>query len=290
MVGLAAFPALLQGICMIFMPESQRWLAKNQKTEECKKTLERVYDKEGAEIQLIVLQQEVHKMRKFIDQSEWQRYKQLFTVYRKCLFIGCSLQFFQQFVGINTVMYYGPQIIIDSGQSIDGIDDQERLAIILNIPLAATNAIFSLVAVFIIDNLGRRYIMLRTLPWIFTILIGIALGMYIIRYDDDDTQKYPVRIVFMLLLVLYLAFFSTGMSSTPWAVNSEIYPIHLVGTACALSTATNWLSNFVVASVFLTSMETEAGKVYTFVILAGFAALATAFVYFLVPETSGRKI
>lgn len=94
----------------------------------------------------------------------------------------------------------------------------------------------------------------------------------------------------MISLVLYLAFFSIGMSSTVWAVNSEIYPIHLIGTACALATATNWLSNFAVSSVFLTSMESDPGKVFTFDILAFFSMLAFIFVYFWVPETANKTI
>ena len=94
----------------------------------------------------------------------------------------------------------------------------------------------------------------------------------------------------MFSIIAYLAFFSIGFSSTPWAINSEIYPIHLIGTAIALATATNWLTNFIVSISFLSFMETKEGKVYTFLILAGFAFIAIIFVYFLVPETAGRRI
>ena len=160
----------------------------------------------------------------------------------------------------------------------------------MNIPLAFVSALFSLIAVFIIDNLGRRFIMLRTLPWIFSTLNVIALLMYLIVYGENEVDKQMVRVCFMISLGVYLALFQTGMSSTVWTINAEIYPIHLIGTACAISTATNWLSNFAVSSVFLTSMETDAGKVYTFVILSLFAALATLFVFCLVPETAGKEI
>ena len=93
-----------------------------------------------------------------------------------------------------------------------------------------------------------------------------------------------------MAIVTYLLSFSIGLSSTPWIINSEIYPIHLVGTAAALATATNWLANFIVASSFLTAMETKEGKVYTFSILAFFALTAFIFVYFLVPETAGKRV
>ena len=187
-------------------------------------------------------------------------------------------------------MYYGPEIIIDSGITIDGVEDKDEMGIILYIPLAATNAIGSTIANFVIDNFGRRYIMLRSLPLIFLTLCLISLSMYLSLYSSDPDTVSNGHILFMVSIILYLAFFSIGFSSTPWTVNSEIYPLHLVGTAVSLSTATNWLSNFIVSSLFLSSMESDAGKVYTFLILAGFALAAFIFIYFLLPETAGQKI
>mmetsp|Transcript_10435 Transcript_10435/g.17525 ORF Transcript_10435/g.17525 Transcript_10435/m.17525 type:complete len:117 (-) Transcript_10435:122-472(-) len=95
----------------------------------------------------------------------------------------------------------------------------------------------------------------------------------------------------MVGLIMYLTFFSIGWSSTVWSVNTEIYPIHLAGTATSLATATNWLSNFVVSSFFLSIMkESETGKVLAFLILASFALLAYCFVSRLLPETGGKSI
>ena len=132
--------------------------------------------------------------------------------------------------------------------------------------------------------------MLRSLPGIFVSLVAIAGCMWTILYNDDLDSKQSARVALFVFLATYLLCFSVGFSSAPWAVNSEIFPIHLIGTAVALATATNWLSNFAVASVFLTSMESDAGKVYTFGILAGFALIAFIFIYFMVPETAGKKI
>lgn len=144
-----------------------------------------------------------------------------------------------------------------------------------------------MVAIFLIDDLGRRFIILRTLPGVFLSLCLVSYSMYLSLFSEDQSNKNTGHILFMISIILYLIFFSIGFSSTPWAINSEIYPIHLIGTAVSLATATNWLSNFIVASIFLTSMETDPGKCYTFLILAFFALLAWIFVYFLVPETAG---
>lgn len=94
----------------------------------------------------------------------------------------------------------------------------------------------------------------------------------------------------MIAILVYLLFFASGFSSTPWTINSEIYPIHLTGRAAALATATNWISNFAVASVFLSAMKSDNGKVWTFIILALFAVAAWLFVYCVVPETAGKRV
>ena len=187
MLGLGAVPSALQGLFMLFLPESQRWLGKKGKSEDCTNTLRRVYaNEDGIAVELASIEREVEKMRPYIEMTEWQKYKQLFTFYGRCLLVGCSLQAFQQLVGINTVMYYGPEIIMDSGVTIDGEEDRERTAIILNIPLATTNAIGSLIAVFFIDNLGRRWTMLRSLPVVFVALLLLSLSMYLSLYSDDQ--------------------------------------------------------------------------------------------------------
>jgi len=80
------------------------------------------------------------------------------------------------------------------------------------------------------------------------------------------------------------------MSSTPWAINAEIYPLHVIGTANSLSTTTNWTANFVVATVFLLALQTDTGKVVSFLVLALVAMVAWVFVYFLVPETANKNI
>ena len=75
-----------------------------------------------------------------------------------------------------------------------------------------------------------------------------------------------------------------------WSVNTEIYPLQLIGIANSIATSFNWLSNFVVSSVFLTITETKPGKVYAYLILAFFSLSAWIFIYFILPETKGKEI
>ena len=146
-------------------------------------------------------------MREQIKMSECSRLRELFSTYLRCIFVGCALRFFQQTAGINTIMYYGPTIIEHTGIKINGIDDQDELAVILNIPLAFVGAIGALVAVLIIDGKGRRYIMLRTLPGCMVSLLLVALSMYFSSQPDGSSMKAFGNYLALGALVAYLAFF-----------------------------------------------------------------------------------
>ena len=89
---------------------------------------------------------------------------------------------------------------------------------------------------------------------------------------------------------MFLLAFGIGMSSTPWAVCSEIFPLHVVGTANSLTTTTNWVSNFIVAWFFPLMLNSEKLKGWAFVLLALFSGLAWLFIYLLLPETANRTV
>ena len=113
------------------------------------------------------------------------------------------------------------------------------------------NAVGTIVAVFYIDKIGRRFIMLRMLPGIGLSMIAIGLGMGLKNFTDEkDLGKW----IAVLALLSYIGFFSIGMGSTPWTVNSEIYPLHLRGSGNAIATTFNWISNYLVCQIFLSSI------------------------------------
>lgn len=186
-------------------------------------------------------------------------------------------------------MFYGPTIVQKTGINIDQIQDKNTLALVLNIPLALVNSIGNLSSVCYVDRLGRRYIFLRTIPCVIVSLLIVSASMYMCIYLDEQ-WKVLGRYLTMLGLALYLLTFSFGLSGTTWSVNTEIYPLHLVGMANSLAAATNWLCNFIVSSLFLSILNRDSGKVYAFLILAAFALGAWIFVYLMLPETKGLPI
>lgn len=147
-------------------------------------------------------------------------------------------------------MYYGPTLLQKAGFGNNGGENE---ALIAAIPLAFMNALGTLVAIFYIDKLGRRFIMLRTLPGVGLSLLVISAGLGIFNFNEPKSTNAEIGSwVALSGILLYLAFFSIGMGCTPWTVNSEIYPLYLRGCGLSISTTANWITNYFVSQLFLT--------------------------------------
>lgn len=187
------------------------------------------------------------------------------------------MQAFQQFTGINTVMYYSPTIVQMAGFHAN------QLALLLSLAVAATNAAGSIVGIFCIDHFGRRKLALSSLSGVVASCILLA-GAFYGQSNDPSNNFYGVLAV--VGLALYIAFFSPGMGPVPWTVNSEVYPQQYRGLCGGMSATVNWVSNLIVSQTFL-SIADAVGTGTTFLILAGIAVLAFIFVIIFVPETKG---
>ena len=119
MLGISGLPALLQLVCMFCFPESPKWLLKmerNQEAEEVFSLIFNIHNSEGKE----EMKSEITRIKESMElenihTTQYEKYKELFTVYRKIVFIGVMLQVWQQLAGINTMMYYGPDVMLQAG-------------------------------------------------------------------------------------------------------------------------------------------------------------------------------
>lgn len=123
-------------------------------------------------------------------------------------------------------------------------------------PLSGVNCLGTLIAILIVDSLGRRYIMLRTLPGCGVSMLLLALGMGLLNSNYSSGQWISAIAIFS-----YLTFFSIGMGATPWTVNSEIYPLYLRGIGNSMASFGNWMGNYVVSALFLSATDSDLGKV-----------------------------
>lgn len=186
-------------------------------------------------------------------------------------------QAFQQFTGINTVMYYSPTIVQKAGFHAN------QLALLLSLIVAAINAAGSILGIYLIDYAGRRKLALTSLSGVIVSLVILSWAFFV---DSSSSASEFYGWMAVIGLTLYIAFFSPGMGPVPWTVNSEIYPEAYRGICGGMSATVNWVSNLIVAQSFL-SLAEAVGTGATFAILAGVAVAAFVFVIVFVPETKG---
>ena len=148
------------------------------------------------------------------------------------------------------------------------------------------NFLGSNVAVFFIDKIGRRGILLWSLPGIFVALVGLAASFGMMVLQGFSGGEYAI----LAFLLMYIAFFSIGMGPTPWVIISEIIPLEFRSTASSLGTAANWISNFVISMAFLPMASTSEGLISIWLILASFALISFLWVFVRLPETKGHHL
>ncbi|KAG9447089.1 hypothetical protein H6P81_013217 [Aristolochia fimbriata] len=292
MLGAAGVPAVIQFCLMLFLPESPRWLFLQGDKAEAVAVLSKIYEPDRLEEEVdqlsVIAEEELHSKTTL---RLWDVFK---TKEIKLAFLaGAGLQAFQQFTGINTVMYYSPTIVQMAGFS------SNQLALLLSLIVAAMNAGGTVVGIYLIDRFGRRRLALTSLTGVI-LSLGILSGAFFLQTPSsvsglcsnhdlhDECKVGPFGWLAVGGLALYIAFFSPGMGPVPWAVNSEIYPETYRGVCGGMAATVNWVSNLVVAQTFL-SLAAAVGIAATFLILAGVGILAVAFVFAFVPETKGLR-
>ncbi|KAF7009793.1 hypothetical protein CFC21_024290 [Triticum aestivum] len=285
MLGVAAVPAIIQFVLMLFLPESPRWLYRKDEKAKAIAVLEQIYDSGRLEEEVELLASaSMHEFQSNCTGSYLDifRLKEL----RLAFFAGAGLQAFQQFTGINTVMYYSPTIVQMAGFT------SNRLALLLSLIVAAMNASGTIVGIYLIDRCGRRRLALTSLAGVVLSLVILATAFILQSSSSLCGSLFSGSCQGVLGwfavggLALYIAFFSPGMGPVPWAVNSEIYPEAYRGMCGGMSATVNWISNLIVAQTFL-SIVGWVGTGPTFIIIAGIAVMALIFVALYVPETKG---
>eukprot|EP01102_Stenamoeba_stenopodia_P013828 TRINITY_DN4532_c0_g1_i1.p1 TRINITY_DN4532_c0_g1~~TRINITY_DN4532_c0_g1_i1.p1 ORF type:complete len:376 (-),score=70.16 TRINITY_DN4532_c0_g1_i1:154-1281(-) len=294
MLGLSAIPAIVQLIGMLFLPESPRWLVGKDKSNEAQEVLARIRRSN------VVAAQEVRQIEASIEEERiqrraaangrgedemsqgqlervWQETKLWFTspTLRKALIVGVGLQVFQQLCGINTVMYYSPTILKMAGFG------QNSDAIYSSMAVAFANMTMTLVAIFTIDRVGRRPLLLGSLIGVYCSLLLLAISFAL----PEDSGRWLA----LSALIMYIVCFAPGMGPVPWAINAEIYPLHARAIGGSIASTSNWISNLIVSATFLHLIET-AGATGAFLVYALIAVFAFEFVYFIVPETKGLSL
>ena len=266
---MGSLPALILFVGMYFVPHSPRWIMKKYGADETLKILKRIRPA-GYNIQ-----KELDEIHINLKQAK-PNYRLLIKApVIFVLLVGIALGVFQQFSGINAVMYYGPVIFESAGFY------PIKNAILATFCMGVVNFAFTLVTLFYIDKLGRRYLLLSG-------TLIAAVSIFIVGFLFNHVlpgQKFWILGAFSF----YVLGYCISLGSLFWVLISEIFPLPLRGLAMSIATVVQWGANFVVSISFL-SIYQSMGQMFTFSMFGFICLIAFVFVYYFVPETTGISL
>lgn len=262
-------PALLLGIGMLFVPETPRWLVRRGLVDRARAVLVRAVGPSKADAELATLQAAMAT-----GQSGSLR-ELLVPWLRPALIIGVGLMFFQQFTGINTVIYYAPTIFEMAGF------DSASAAISATVIVGVVNVLFTVVSLWLIDRAGRK-------PLLYVGLAGMTLSLTVlgVAFAAQASLGALAKWVAVGSLMAYVAAFAISLGPIAWLIMSEIYPTNVRGTAMGIATLSNWAFNFIVAMTFLSLID-GLGRPGAFLLYAALGVAGLVFTRLYVPETKG---
>jgi len=222
-------------------------------------------ESELSDIQLSAAQQKGH-------------WSELFSpLLRPAMIVGVGLAIAQQITGINTVIYYAPTIFKFAGLSSSSV------AILASVGVGVVNVALTIVAMELIDWVGRR-------PLLLASLAGMAMSLVVLGLAFAMPQlSGSLGWIAAASLMVYVGSFAVGLGPVFWLILSEIYPLRIRGRAMSIGTAANWSANLIVAISFLT-LTHVVGKAATFWLYGAVTIGAWLFAFFLVPETKGKTL
>ncbi|KAK2973964.1 hypothetical protein RJ640_030143 [Escallonia rubra] len=280
MLAVGILPSVFIALALFVIPESPRWLVMKNRIDDARLVLLKITEIESeveerlAEIQLAAGNANAEK---YEEKAVWREMLNPSPGVRRMLITGCGIQCFQQITGIDATVYYSPTIFKDAGIE----SNTELLA--ATVAVGFTKTIFILIAIFLIDRLGRK-------PLLYVSTIGMTICLFSLGFTLSVSGNGPLGIRLAILSVCgNVAFFSVGIGPVCWVLTSEIFPLRLRAQASAIGAVGSRVSSGVVAMSFLsiTRAITVGG---TFFVFAAISALSVAFVYTCVPETKGKSL
>jgi SP family galactose:H+ symporter-like MFS transporter len=263
-------PALILFAGMFFVPETPRWLIGRGREDEGREVLKKVEDPD-------LVEEAVQKIRADIArESESAGYGEVFRPWlRTALFIAVGIMFFQQFTGINTIIYYSPKIF-----KIAGIQSN-TLTILPSILLGTVNVLFTVVSILLLDRLGRRPLYFIGLAGMIVGLAGVGLSFYFEESLGSSLKYFTVGSMFV-----YIIFFAVSLGPLGWLIISEVFPLKVRGVGMSLGSLSNWLFNGIVAFTFL-KLVNGLSPAGAFWLYAALGILGIVWGYRYIPETKG---
>lgn len=293
LVGLSIIPPVIQFVSFYFLPDTPRFLIMHNRLDEAEKVLSKTHPNTPIEhIRIKILDLQEEEQNGFSDcknpfKKWWLTVVELHRVPSnfRALFLSCALQAIQQLTGFNSLMYFSSTIF----EAI-GFDNSTAVSLIV----AGTNFIFTIVAFFIIDRVGRRKMLLISLTCVVAFLVLNAIAFHFIRitFNENDAvvhgNIHSWGVVIIVAMILFVASYAIGIGNVPWQ-QSELFPQKVRGVGISFATGSNWAGSLIISSTFLTMLKniTPTG---TFSLFAGFGFISFIIVVLCYPELSNLEL
>jgi SP family xylose:H+ symportor-like MFS transporter len=262
-----AIPAVLFFVLLLFVPDTPRYFVQRGRSDRALQELRRVTDEDDA-----------RKILAEIEGTLTVRSEKILAFGTPVLLIGILLSVFQQFVGINAVLYYAPLMFQNMGASTNS-------AFLQTVVVGAANLLFTLVAILTVDRLGRK-------PLLVIGAVIMAIAMFVL---GGLFGARAVGLGTLVAVVAYIAGFALSWGPVVWVLLSEMFPNSIKSKAMAVAVAAQWLANLFVSWSFKVMdgnswLNTHFNHGFAYWIYGAMSALAALFVIRFVPETKGRRL
>lgn len=273
MLGVGTIPGAALAIGMLTVPRTPRWLMEHGMEDKAREVLKKLRGSDpDADID-----QEIRDIKEAQGKESSTTIRDLLKPnIRPLIWVGAGLAIFQQFVGINTVIYYAPTILSKTGLT-------NSASITQTVFVGVTNVVFTIIAVLILDKVGRRRLLL-----IGTVGLTAAI-IFLGVFFASPWLQHNASYLALVALIVYIASFAIGLGPVFWLMISEIYPTGIRSKAMSLATVANWAANFLVAGTFL-SLIALVSRQGAFFIFGFLGILAIAFFAWKVPETKDKSL
>ena len=276
---LSSAAAVLMVVLMLFVPETPRWYY-SRDSVKAMKSLRRL---RGGDVNINT---EFNEMAESVqNQGDAIKFKELFSkpnLY-KPLIISVALMFFQQFGGVNAVMFFSDSIFTKAGFHSE--TEQHMASVIL----ALSQVIFTFVGCILMDRAGRRILLILAGSIMSFTCVTFSLYYILTEKNVVDSNAWYMKALSVGSLGIYISGFSIGWGPIPWLIMSEVFPAKARGVSSGIATACNWTFAFIVTFSFQ-SLQAAITPYGTFIAFAVVNFLGVVFVALVLPETKGKSL
>jgi sugar porter (SP) family MFS transporter len=260
-------PSALLWVLLFFITRSPRWLVKTGREAEARQVIARVNPGENVEDLVASIKESLKS------ETAGKKVKLFRGPMLKLAIVGIAIGMFNQFAGINVIMYYSTDIFREAGFSSES-------ALLQSVLIGFTNLLFTILAMTLIDRFGRKFLL-----YVGATGMSVFLGLFSWAFISGNTEGF----ILLGLLIGYIAFFAFSQGAVIWVILSEMFPNTIRSRGTAIGSFSHWIFNFAIALLFpVISSKIGVGPVFVFFTVATFLSLF--FYKFMLVETKGKSL